>query len=52
VIAREAAQGAPYRYLAAPALGSAIPASEAELKALHSGMPEIPSRWRELGVLA
>jgi SAM-dependent methyltransferase len=52
VIAREAAQGAPYRYLAAPALGSAIPASEAELKALHSGMAEIPSRWRELGVLA
>lgn len=49
VIAREAAQGAPYRHLAAAAIGSAIPASEAELKALHAGFPA--AHWPALGVV-
>jgi SAM-dependent methyltransferase len=49
IIAREAAQGAPYRHLAAPALGSAIPASEAELKAFHDGAPA--DHWRQLGLI-
>ncbi|MEP9357466.1 class I SAM-dependent methyltransferase [Sphingomonas sp. KR3-1] len=48
VIAHAAGQGAPYRYLAAPALGSAIPASEAELQAFRAGTPA--AHWQGLGV--
>lgn len=49
VIARSAAQGAPYRHLAAPVLGSAVAATEAELKALHEG-GTLPAQWAALGI--
>lgn len=56
VIAREAAQGAPYRHLAAPALGSAIPVAEVELRRFAEAPASLPeavrAQWRRLGLCA